>query len=128
MKRGVSGALLLLPLLAVEIRADEEPVLRFDPFAMPDLAWLAEARPGHDHGDDSWAPVLRATLVSRDGQGSLANLGGVVLRVGEETEGYRLLAVREWEADFERAGERLTLARSRVAGVRGITPPPPPPG
>ncbi len=44
------------------------------------------------------------------GEHSFANLGGVVLKLGEETHGYRLLEVREWTAVFSVDGERVVLA------------------
>ncbi len=44
------------------------------------------------------------------GERSLANLGGVVLKLGEDTHGYRLLEVREWMAVFSKDGERVVLA------------------
>jgi hypothetical protein len=66
---------------------------------------------GHASGE----PVLRATLVA--GEASLADLGGVVLAVGEQTHGYRLVEVREFEAVFERGGENLVLGVQPVASV-----------
>ena len=51
--------------------------------------------------------VVKATLVA--GSQSMANLGGVILQIGEETHGYRLIEVREREAVFERGETSVVL-------------------
>ena len=86
--------------------------LRWNPFVRPDL------EPEDDGGGAGgvaasahWRPVLRATLVS--GQRSLANLGGVVLGLGDEAHGYRLTEVRAWEAVFEKGGATVVLPVER---------------
>ena len=85
--------------------ADERVTPRFDPFDRPSL----QGRPGGEAvlPQAPWSPWLKATLVA--GERSMANLGGVVLKLGEETRGFRLVEVREWEAVFTKDGERLTL-------------------
>ncbi len=91
--------------------AGSEPAqpLRFNPFEAPDLE--ARAASGEDAkslAPVAWAPVLKATLVA--GNDSLGDLGGVILRLGEETHGYRLVEVRRWEAVFVRAGQQIVLS------------------
>ncbi len=82
--------------------------LRFNPFVKPSLpAAEPNAKPEFDRAS-AWRPELTATLVS--GENSIANLGGAVLRLGEEANGYKLVAVRHYEADFERNGEVMTLS------------------
>lgn len=87
-------------------RADERVTPRFDPFDRPSL----QGRPGGEAAEPQthWSPWLKATLVA--GERSMANLGGVVLELGEETHGFRLVEVREWEAVFTKDGDHLTLA------------------
>jgi hypothetical protein len=100
----------LLTLGAPAAAGDERPRrLRFNPFAQPELAAIAQADPsrvatGAFHG---WAPELTATLTA--GEESLANLGGVILGIGEETHGYRLVKVDVFEASFEKDGGTLVL-------------------
>ncbi len=79
---------------------------RFDPFDRPSF----QVRPGGEAAEPQmpWSPWLKATLVA--GERSMANLGGVLLELGEETHGFRLVEVRRWEAVFSKDGERLTLA------------------
>lgn len=94
---------------AAEAPSERGPALRFDPFARPALVESARgARPAEQ---DSWAPTLRATLMA--GDRSLANLGGTVLGVGEESHGYRLVEVRPFEAVFERDGATVVLEVER---------------
>ncbi len=84
-------------------------LLRFNPFARPDLSAITRADAPHDAAGavGGWAPVLTATLT--DGEESLANLGGVILEIGEETHGYRLVKVDVFEAAFEKDGATLVL-------------------
>lgn len=101
------GVALLLGLLGAGLVQAEErvaPALRYDPFARPDHAGAAR-RGG---SGSAWSPELRATLVA--GRNSIANLGGTIVGIGEETHGYRLVEVREREAVFERNGAKLVLA------------------
>lgn len=112
--RGGTIAVLVLAAAAAGASDPEPPRLRFDPFARPDLA----AMPGVDApaalGAAAWAPVLNGTLVS--GKDSLANLGGIVLGLGEQAHGYTLVEVRAFEAIFEHAGEKTVLSvRAREA-------------
>ena len=105
--RTLLGLLLVLPGVALASAPDaERPRLRFDPFVRPDLSVAAASDPAAGR-EGQWSPVLNATLVA--GDRSLANLGGVVLGIGEETHGYRLVEVRAWEAVFEHGGERTVL-------------------
>ncbi len=96
-----------LAAVAALAAADEsETRLRFNPFERPQLeAALRRDRAGR--AEEPWSPVLRATLVAEDE--SMADLGGVLLEIGEETHGYRLLEVRPFQAVFERNGEQLVL-------------------
>ena len=83
---------LLTPGGPAAARAGDAPphLLRFNPFARPELSAISRSgAPSKASG--GWAPVLTATLA--DGEKSLVNLGGVILGVGEETHGYRLLNV-----------------------------------
>jgi hypothetical protein len=77
-----------------------------NPFARPGGARNAAA---------AAAPLdleLRATLVA--GRRSSANIGGTILRLGQELEGYRLTAVREGTAVLVRAGVPYVLEIERT--------------
>lgn len=103
--------LTLLLLIAPDAASAQaaSPGLRFNPFALPDLkVVVAESEALAPIPVETWTPVLSATLAA--GKASFANLGGVVLEIGEETHGYRLREVRLWEAVFEKDGETVVLA------------------
>ncbi len=80
------------------------PVLRFDPFAQPDLERPPVA------AKPRWSPELRATLEA--GPQSMANLGGTILNIGEEAHGYRLIEVGEGDAIFLKGNARVVLTTS----------------
>ncbi len=110
--RRLTSLVLLCTLLAlgapVAARAGDPPhrPLRFNPFDRPDLSSISGADAPRD-SVGGWAPVLSATL--SDGEESLANLGGVILEIGEETHGYTLVKVDVFEAAFEKDGATLVL-------------------
>ena len=81
-------------------------VLRFDPFAEPDLE-----RPSVEAARKRrWSPELRATLAA--GPQSMANLGGTILNIGDEAHGYRLIEVGEGDAIFLKGNARVVLTTS----------------
>lgn len=88
-------------------RAETAPRLRFNPFARPALEGPGTAGEGLPAAA-AGPPRLRATLVA--GANSVAVLDGAVLRIGEQAFGYRLVAVRTWEAVFERGGDEIVLS------------------
>ena len=116
MKRSIGGlvAAVVLASSSFVAFAESAPVLRFDPF---------RTRPGDapTEIDDSneavagFEPVLRSTVVSRER--SMVNLGGEILFVGEETHGFRLIAVRSFDALFMKEGQTIRLELS--AGPKG---------
>jgi hypothetical protein len=78
-------------------------VLRHDLFARPN-------RTSSVTGSESlttWNPQLTAVLVA--GDESLANVGGTIVKVGEEIDGYRLLRVQEGTAVFIKDGLQVVL-------------------
>ena len=98
--------------------ADDAPItLRHNPFKQPDLSMpkkdtateKAEVEPETRAPD----PVLRATLTL--GPASLADIDGDIIGIGEEVNGYRLLAVNEGSAVFSKDGKRLELSVGNTA-------------
>jgi hypothetical protein len=114
--------LLGLAACATAASAAEEIPLRYDPFVTPPpIREPAAPRPGPaatagglapagpvSTPEPPWQPHLRATLVS--GAGSVADVDGVVLRVGEAVDGHRLVEVRERAAVFEKGGARVLVS------------------
>lgn len=86
--------------------------LRHDPFARPALATQVAAmrQTGTAGSPDlapTWNPPLVAVVVA--GSDSLVNIDGAVVRMNEEIDGYRLVAVREQEAVFQQGRKRIVL-------------------
>jgi len=122
---GVAGALLLATMpVAAAGRADAgmAPSLHNNPFKklaiQPEPR--REARPPATTPPAPWAPPLKATVMA--GKGSLVNVDGEILGLGEAHEGYRLVEVRERTAVFERGGRHYVLSLdARVAGDAPVT-------
>lgn len=89
------------------------PPARPDPFLRPNLApeAAAEAVPAPA---PAWRPALRAIVSA--GERSMVKIGAVVVELGEELDGYRLVRVDEDKAVFARGRQRvaLTMARERA--------------
>lgn len=86
----------------------EQPLLRTNPFIQPNLM----AGPGEQAGaaskeSDPADMVLRGTLMA--GSDPMANISGVILEVGDEVNGHRLVSVGEWEVILEKDGVRKML-------------------
>lgn len=87
--------------------ADDPPSLRFDPFReRPEVVARVRA-PGRRASERSFEPVLLSTVTG--GKRAVANLGGEIITIGEETHGYRLIAVGTFEAIFVKDGQRIRL-------------------
>ena len=88
--------------------ADGPPSLSNNPFARPPSEAIPIQRESRDGGDEtpSTLPLL-ATMVSRVNR--LANVGGRILKPGDDYRGYRLSAIYEDRAVFERDGQSTTV-------------------
>lgn len=99
----------------------QEPstILRYDPFETPALLDQPPVQPSSVQALDitpkPWERELRATSVSA--ARSMINVDGVILVVGEELDGFRLVEVREGLAVFERDGTRRTLAMDETQSL-----------
>ena len=100
------AAALTVPWVAV--RADPPPALSHNPFSRPALAdRVSVADNGAPAPLDAAELPLRATLNA--GAQSLANVGGELLAVGDEYQGWRLIAIGEGEAQFAFGKKRITV-------------------
>lgn len=93
---------LLCPALAC-FAATPDPQLHIDPFERPALAGVS-LKPANntDPRRESWQPKLRATMRWPDG--SMVNLEGRLVTLGEDIDGFRLIEVRERSAVFVKNG------------------------
>ena len=89
--------------------AEPQVELLRNPFARPATAELvANAVNVHDVPTMESHTELRAVLVA--GPKSIVDFGGVILQIGDSTNGYRLLEVGEGTATFNRKGEKIVFS------------------
>lgn len=102
----VCVTLALWPVLLVA--ADEPPRLSHNPFSRPssEVVRVDNVVVENDDGSGSNIP-LHATMVGSVNR--LANVGGRVLKPGDEYLGYRLVDIHEQYAVFEREGRHITV-------------------
>ena len=108
------GAMLILA--ATFARATEPQVeLRRNPFERPaamDITTNAATLSNDlNAGGD---PGLRGVLVA--GTKSVVDFGGVILQIGESTDGYLLLAVEEGKATFRKSGKVIVFSLYEQSG------------
>ncbi len=102
----------LLPLLSVNTGAQEvgeRSRLHSNPFIQPE--WRLGQGESGGTAEPRAAAVdleLRGTLMSPSDP--MANIGGVILGIGEEVNGHRLVSVEEWRVIVEKNGVRTTLS------------------
>ena len=88
--------------------------LQHDPFVRPAVGLLpgnapTAATPGRLKAAPEGKPKLNLQAVMVAGPQSIANVDGVMVRVGESINGYRLLEVAHRSAVFEKNGAKFTL-------------------
>jgi hypothetical protein len=85
--------------------------LKHDPFARPLLSTSLSGGnvPLNASAEDevSWDPQLIAVMVA--GKNSIVNLDGVILKIGEEIDGFRLVEVRDRKAIFRKGSKRIVV-------------------
>ena len=99
----------MIALLASGMTAASDPQeLRHNPFSRPPSERTI-TEPSVDGNTNAVAPAidLRATMVAAKDR--LANIGGRILRPGDDVQGYSLRQVFEDRAVFVREGKELTI-------------------
>lgn len=98
----------IMCITTVSYAGESEQVLKTNPFARPaDSQKRFDALDGTEQLS-SVPLVLRGTVVA--GQQSLANISGVVVSLGEEINGYKLVAIQQREAILLKNGDRRVLS------------------
>lgn len=104
----VAAAMLLL-VPALTAAADTRIELRRNPFDRPTFEVLqGNAANSSTPSAETGAPGLRAVLFA--GEKSVVNFGGVIMQIGESTNGYELLAVEEGRAIFLSKGKKIVFS------------------
>ena len=105
---GIAAVLSGLP----ESSLAQEEKLRHDLFARPALTGMQRVSPPAAGGPTAAEPrrkfKLQAVMVA--GPSSIANVDGVMVRIGDEVHGYRLVEVHERRAVFEKNKTRFTVS------------------
>ena len=88
--------------------------LQHDPFVRPSVGLVPDNAPsaasaGRVKAAPEGKPKLNLQAVLVAGSHSIANVDGVMVRVGESINGYRLLQVEHRSAVFEKNGAKFTL-------------------
>lgn len=121
MKPPISAALLaaLLTLVAaLPAMADDTPtaLLHHDPFRRPAPPLAPRTSDPATPAPAVWQPTLRGVLLA--GAGSLANVDGQMVGIGDHIEGHRLVSVSDRQAIFEKDGRRIVLDMRRPLETR----------
>jgi hypothetical protein len=106
--------------------AGQGALLQHDPFVRPAIGGFGPPRnpaaaaprpaaPGEPR------PRFQLNAVLAAGSNSIANVDGVMVRVGESVQGYRLVAVQDRSAVFEKNNARHTLTLQ--GGAKGEAAP-----
>ena len=99
----------LLVLFTVDVVADETAyVLQTNPFARP-FVEKPEQRDSVQEPEPSALQGLQLRAIMTAGPESLVNVGGKIVGIGEEIEGYRLVTVDHEQAVFSKHGKLITL-------------------
>jgi hypothetical protein len=112
--RGALCFIATLALAAPRFALCEGRALQHDPFARPSLGGLPQGA-GSAPRTGPPRPVLepkrtlnrQAVMVA--GSASMANVDGVMVRVGDQVQGYRLVAVHDRGAVFEKDNKQFTV-------------------
>lgn len=109
----IARPILLLALLTTAwpsllVAADTPPNLSHNPFSRPSSKFVREEAVAVE-SDDGPVTVLplHATMIGQVSR--LANVGGRILKRGDEYRGYRLTKIREQYVEFERNGQTITV-------------------
>ena len=104
----VVAAMSTLTFAAAEAAEPQVELLR-NPFSRPAITeLLTDAVSVNEVLTRRGNPELRAVLVA--GPKSIVDFGGVILQIGDSTNGYRLLEVGEGTATFNRKGEKIVFS------------------
>ncbi len=88
--------------------ADKPPALSNNPFSRPSSEVIRVETVVVESDDGSGPNIpLQATMIGSVNR--LANVGGRILKTGDEFEGYRLVDIREQYVVFKKAGRPITV-------------------
>ena len=99
---------LLPPSFRIADAAEVPPALSHNPFSRPPSEVIRDIRPDPaGKGRINFVLELQATMIGSVNK--LANVGGRILKPGDEVHGYVLVAIHEQYAVFRKNGEDTTV-------------------
>jgi hypothetical protein len=107
----------ILAIAAPRLALAEGRTLQHDVFARPPLGFQPAApapRPGGAAAATAAKPALKVHAVLVAGAASMANVDGVMVRVGDIVHGYRLVEVHERGAIFEKNKTQFAVPLSGI--------------
>ncbi|MDI1298372.1 hypothetical protein [Methylotenera sp.] len=112
---------MLVMVLGVMPTAFADEALKHDPFSRPLLTatTVANTESGAKIEEETpWSPILTAVMLA--GKNSLITIDGVIMKLGEVKDGYRLIQVKDHEAIFKKGKKRIVL-EIKMGAVRTKT-------
>jgi len=111
MIKALISLVLLLAAVCLCSQASADVLLKHDPFARPLLPTSLPNNPETANAEAEveapWNPQIIAVMVS--GDNSLVNMDGVILKIGEEKDGYRFVQAKDHEVVFKKGNKRIVL-------------------
>jgi hypothetical protein len=105
----VSLSIVAVMSLFTQVHASDNPrALQTNPFSNPHIS---EKETTNDHAKTAIPPVvleLRGIIIA--GSNSQANIGGTILAIGEDIEGYTLVSVKQRHVVLDKDGAQKTLS------------------
>ena len=102
------ATLLSMCLAQLCFSGEVDHVLNTNPFARPVDSQVQQNTPEPSEQEFSVPFVLRGTMVA--GKQSLANISGVILSLGEQVNGYKLVAIQQREIVLLNNSDRIILS------------------
>lgn len=99
---------ILAGLACMPLAGETQLVLQTNPFERPIVQEKPATVAAKAQQSAALALQLRATMLA--GADSLANISGMIIGIGEEIEGYRLVTVRERDVILSKNGTTRTLS------------------
>jgi len=92
------------------LTANAAQILQNDPFRQPEFAVMPQKVVANASKSvkEVWLPQLRATI--RAGNGSMANINGEIIKIGEKIDGFKLVEVHERDAFFIKDGTKYHVS------------------
>lgn len=115
-KQIIALCISVLLCMTLSFAADKPMKLKKNPFKRPDLFSTGISETSVATTDGPGAELdIRAAMSA--GENSSVNIGGNIIRIGEEIQGYRLLAVEEGKVIFSKNNSLVTVVvkRERLA-------------